>query len=72
MDISPPGDSTGTAPGAPTTVVELTARARLLASTGSRRILGITGAPGAGKSTVAAQLVQALGSETAVLVPMDG
>lgn len=72
MDISPPGDSSGTAPGAPITVTELTARARLLASTGSRRILGITGAPGAGKSTVADQLVQALGSETAVLVPMDG
>lgn len=36
-----------------------------------RRILGLVGAPGAGKSTLAALLVRALGSE-AVLVPMDG
>ena len=39
---------------------------------GERRILGLTGAPGAGKSTVAQQLVDALGSDAAVLVPMDG
>ncbi len=39
---------------------------------GERRILGLTGAPGAGKSTVAEQLVTALGPELAVLVPMDG
>ncbi len=39
---------------------------------GERRILGLTGAPGAGKSTVAEQLVTALGPEVAVLVPMDG
>lgn len=37
----------------------------------ARRLLGITGAPGAGKSTLAAALVDALGPETA-LVPMDG
>ncbi len=34
-------------------------------------MLGITGAPGAGKSTLAAALVQALAPD-AVLVPMDG
>ena len=34
-------------------------------------ILGIVGAPGAGKSTVAQRLVDALG-DLAVLVPMDG
>ena len=55
-----------------TTVQELAGRARRLASGGGRRILGITGAPGAGKSTVAAQLAAELGAETAVLVPMDG
>ena len=37
---------------------------------GSRRILGITGPPGAGKSTLARRLVDAVAG--AVLVPMDG
>ncbi|MEO3817749.1 nucleoside/nucleotide kinase family protein [Plantactinospora sp. B24E8] len=62
------------------TLDELVARAGGLVSAGSRRLLGITGAPGAGKSTLAGQLVAALntGSGTspdhpvAVLVPMDG
>lgn len=49
----------------------LVARARALGDGGGRRILGITGAPGAGKSTLAEQLVEAL-SPDAVLVPMDG
>lgn len=49
----------------------LTARARRLALAGERRILGIAGPPGAGKSTLAGQLVDALGP-LAVLVPMDG
>jgi pantothenate kinase len=38
---------------------------------GPRRLLGIAGAPGAGKSTLAAAVVSALDS-AAVLVPMDG
>jgi pantothenate kinase len=38
---------------------------------GERRVLGLTGAPGAGKSTLAAALAGALG-EQAGLVPMDG
>ena len=42
----------------------------LLAS-GSRRLLGIVGAPGAGKSTLARELADALG-DCAVVVPMDG
>jgi pantothenate kinase len=46
-------------------------RARRLTVPGRRHLLGITGAPAAGKSTVAAGLVDALGS-AAVLVPMDG
>ncbi|WP_051389307.1 nucleoside/nucleotide kinase family protein [Arthrobacter sp. 35W] len=52
------------------TLVELVGRARTLASGGTRRILGITGAPGAGKSTVAQAIADALGSQVA-LVGMD-
>ena len=43
---------------------------RLLAD-GSRRLLGLVGAPGAGKSTLATALAAALG-ERAQVVPMDG
>jgi pantothenate kinase len=50
---------------------ELVARAQALAGSGGRRILGIAGAPGAGKSTVARRLVAQLG-DVAVLVGMDG
>ncbi len=49
---------------------ELVARARRL-TVGPRRILGLAGAPGAGKSTIAAAVVRALGA-AATLVPMDG
>lgn len=49
----------------------LTARARRLAVPGGRRILGIAGAPGAGKSTLAERLAEDLRG-LAVLVPMDG
>ena len=44
---------------------ELVARAGALAAVGSRRILGITGAPGAGKSTVAQAIADALGGRAA-------
>ncbi|MCY0386137.1 nucleoside/nucleotide kinase family protein [Robbsia sp. Bb-Pol-6] len=47
------------------------ARAAALIADGSRRLLGIAGSPGAGKSTFAAALAQALG-DRAQLVPMDG
>ena len=50
---------------------DLLALARALIVPGERRILGLTGAPGAGKSTLAEVLVEALG-EAAVLVGMDG
>ncbi|MCB5163764.1 nucleoside/nucleotide kinase family protein [Streptomyces bambusae] len=53
-------------------MTELLVRARALADRGGRRILGITGPPGAGKSTLAARLAEALGPGTAVVVPMDG
>ncbi|MEU6847946.1 nucleoside/nucleotide kinase family protein [Streptomyces sp. NPDC046716] len=52
-------------------VDELAARARALVSRGPRRVLGIAGPPGAGKSTLAGSVVRALG-DSAVLVPMDG
>lgn len=39
---------------------------------GERRILGITGAPGAGKSDLADRLASGLPAGTAVCVPMDG
>lgn len=51
-------------------VADLVARARRLAG-GPRRLLGLTGPPGAGKSTLAGALVRALGA-SAALVPMDG
>lgn len=51
---------------------ELIRRAQRLASGGGRRILGIVGAPGAGKSTLATSLVTALGTPRAAHVPLDG
>ena len=50
---------------------DLLDRARALVARGGRRILGITGAPGVGKSTLAHALVDALGDQ-ACLVGMDG
>jgi pantothenate kinase len=49
----------------------LISRARALAVTGQRRLFGICGAPGAGKSTLAERLITALG-DRAALVGMDG
>ncbi|TCK65945.1 nucleoside/nucleotide kinase family protein [Curtobacterium sp. PhB136] len=57
-------------------VDEAVERAIELASSPSRVVLGIAGAPGAGKSTLARRVVAAVderfGAGTAVQVPMDG
>ncbi|HSP38315.1 MAG TPA: nucleoside/nucleotide kinase family protein [Frankiaceae bacterium] len=50
---------------------DLLARITRLAAGRRRVVVGIAGAPGSGKSTVAAGLVDALGAD-AVAVPMDG
>ncbi|MGW3830633.1 nucleoside/nucleotide kinase family protein [Streptomyces microflavus] len=60
LDITTPGG-----------LADATDRARGLAGTGQRRVLGIAGPPGAGKSTLAERLTEALEGR-AVLVPMDG
>jgi pantothenate kinase len=54
----------------PLTFDALTARAAALAAGPGRAVLGITGAPGAGKSTLAEALLANL--PTAAHVPMDG
>ncbi|GAA3615218.1 nucleoside/nucleotide kinase family protein [Microlunatus ginsengisoli] len=53
------------------TMADLIAAARALIVPGERRILGLTGAPGAGKSTLAEALLAALAPD-AVVVAMDG
>jgi pantothenate kinase len=53
-------------------VAQLVERARDLAGQGGRRLLGITGAPGTGKSTLARAVVDALGPQRSAFVPMDG
>jgi len=60
----PPTPDTVTAEG-------LADRARALSEGSVRTIIGIVGVPGAGKSTVAQELVRDLGPDS-VLVPMDG
>ena len=50
----------------------LVERVLALRSGTERVILGIVGAPGAGKSTFANELVDALGPDVAAIVPMDG
>jgi pantothenate kinase len=50
---------------------ELESRLQTLLASGQRRLLGLVGPPGAGKSTLAERLLDRLGSR-AQLVPMDG
>ncbi|OIK04846.1 nucleoside/nucleotide kinase family protein [Streptomyces monashensis] len=59
----------------PLTFDDLLARARGLVRDGRRAVLGIAGGPGAGKTTLAEQVVRALngdGPPWAAHVPMDG
>ncbi|WP_328660783.1 nucleoside/nucleotide kinase family protein [Streptomyces sp. NBC_00334] len=59
----------------PLTFEDLLARARRLPQNGRRAILGIAGGPGAGKSTLAEELVRGLngtGEPWVAHVPMDG
>jgi fructokinase len=51
---------------------DLVQRASTLAVPGQRHLLGITGAPGAGKSKMAQDLIDKLGPNLAAFVPMDG
>ncbi|MDO9377270.1 MAG: nucleoside/nucleotide kinase family protein [Nocardioidaceae bacterium] len=64
-----------------TTFDDLVARARGLATADRRAVLGLTGSPGAGKTTLAERLVEALaadppdgveGADWVAHVPMDG
>lgn len=50
---------------------DLAARVDALLARGGRRLIGLAGPPGAGKSTLAAQVAAAYG-ERCVVVPMDG
>jgi len=53
-------------------IAQLRARAERLSATGARRLLAIAGAPGAGKSTLSAALIEQLPAGRAALVPLDG
>lgn len=68
---SPSGSAPGTAPDARPLAAPLADRVRALLARDRRVVLGVAGAPGAGKSTLAAQVAAAVGA-AAVVVPMDG
>ncbi|MDX6339122.1 MAG: hypothetical protein QOG05_6462, partial [Streptosporangiaceae bacterium] len=61
----------GRPPGPPVPFQQLLERARALAARPGRAVLGITGPPAAGKSTLAAKLRDELGA-AAAYVPLDG
>ncbi len=58
--------------GLPSLPADSAARLQALLAGGQRRLLGLVGAPGAGKSTLAAALLKAVGAQRAQVVPMDG
>jgi pantothenate kinase len=66
-----PAAGVGTGPPALSTAAALARAAELAAGPGPRRILGLAGPPGAGKSTLAVRLAAAAGPR-AVVVPLDG
>ena len=55
-----------------TTLEPLVDRLRRIGAAQQRVMVGLAGAPGAGKSTVAGDLVRALAPDLAVVVPLDG
>lgn len=61
-----------TVDGGPVSVSHLAARIADLRPRQARVLLGLAGPPGAGKSTLAGQLVEALPAGTAIVVPLDG
>lgn len=69
--MTPTFDDASAPAAATLSIDDLVDRARALVATGERRLLGIAGTPGAGKSTVSDALLAALGDE-AILVGMDG
>lgn len=56
----------------PVSFEDIVQRARNLLASGQRKVVGIAAAPGAGKSTLADALHQALGPNLVQVVPMDG
>lgn len=56
----------------PTSLAPLVARLRSLGTGGGRVLVGLAGAPGVGKSTLAAALAAAMAPEPAMVIPMDG
>ncbi|MGN6241245.1 MAG: hypothetical protein ACTHNI_16090, partial [Cellulosimicrobium cellulans] len=66
-----PGDAQPSAEVADPAVLLARVRALRERSGGGRVVVGIAGSPGAGKTTLATRLVEAVGPE-AVHLPMDG
>jgi pantothenate kinase len=53
-------------------IQQAVAQLRSRVTSGRRLLLGVAGSPGSGKSTFSACLADALGSDAALVVPMDG
>lgn len=69
----PPGDGPTVDVALPTSIARaVEALRRRHAASGARQIVGIVGAPGTGKSTLAQHVADELGRDVCVVVPMDG